>query len=130
MKYQYNRARPDAIAKFHGKKLTARVDVDTPGYPSNHTITGYVISGILSKMFPNVSEKLNKIAERNAASRVELGVHFPSDVEAGKIYADDLLKRLDRDELPKVTTQEEEMKPKKKYKYSDLPAHVYGKEAY
>ena len=130
MKYQYNRARPDAIAKFHGKKLTAKVDVDTPGYPSNHTITGYVISGILSEMFPNVTEKLNKIAERNAASRVELGVHFPSDVEAGEIYAEELLKRLNRDELPEVTTQEEEMKPRKKYKYSDLPAHVYGKEAY
>ena len=67
-------------------------------------------------------KRLEKVAEDNSISRVELGVHFMSDVEAGKELAEQLLN--------KYQPEEELVKPKKQYRYGDLPAPVYGLEAY
>ena len=73
--------------------MTPHVAVDTPSYPSNHTAVGYVVAGVLAKKYPQHEKELLKIAEDNANSRVSLGVHFVSDVEAGKELADRLLDR-------------------------------------
>ena len=93
LKYSFNRLRPRDTAKFYGKNLTPYVAVDTPSYPSNHTAVGYVVAGVLSKKYPQHEKELLRIAEDNANSRVSLGVHFVSDVEAGKELADRLLDR-------------------------------------
>lgn len=93
LKYSYNRLRPRETAKFYGENLTPHVVVDTPSYPSNHTAVGYVVAGVLAKKYPQHEKELLKIAEDNANSRVSLGVHFVSDVEAGKELADRLLDR-------------------------------------
>ena len=93
LKYSYNRLRPRETAKFYGENLTPHVAVDTPSYPSNHTAVGYVVAGVLAKKYPQHEKELLKIAEDNANSRVSLGVHFVSDVEAGKELADRLLDR-------------------------------------
>ena len=124
-KFDYNRPRPKEVAESKGMKLKPHVEVNTPGYPSNHTIKGLVIANVLKRYHPNISTKVDKIANENAESRVSLGVHFPSDVEAGRIMAQGLIDNLNTDKLP-----EEEMSKKKKFTYADLPAHVYGKEAY
>jgi acid phosphatase (class A) len=56
-------------------------------YPSGHTTTGYVYATILSMMVP---EKVQVLYDRAAAysrNRVIAGVHFPTDIEAGRISA-------------------------------------------
>ena len=93
LKYSYNRLRPRETAKFYGKNLVPHVAVDTPSYPSNHTAVGYVVAGVLAKKYPEHEKELLRIAEDNANSRVSLGVHFVSDVDAGKELADRLLDR-------------------------------------
>jgi acid phosphatase (class A) len=60
---------------------------DNPSYPSGHATTGYVYATILSMMVP---EKAHAIFERAGVfgrNRVIAGVHFPTDVEAGKTSA-------------------------------------------
>lgn len=91
LKYSFNRLRPRETAKFYGKNLVPHVAVDTPSYPSNHTAVGYVVAGVLAKKYPEHERELLRIAEDNANSRVSLGVHFTSDVDAGKELADRLL---------------------------------------
>ena len=91
LKYSFNRLRPRETAKFYGKNLVPHVAVDTPSYPSNHTAVGYVVAGVLAKKYPEHERELLRIAEDNANSRVSLGVHFVSDVDAGKELADRLL---------------------------------------
>ena len=124
-KFDYNRPRPKEVAEAKGMKLTPHVEVNTPSYPSNHTIKGLIIADVLKRYHPNISKKVDKIAHNNAESRVSLGVHFPSDVDAGRIMARGLIQNLDTEKLP-----EEEITKSKKFTYADLPAHVYGKEAY
>ena len=122
MKYSFNRLRPRETAKYYGETLKPLVEVDTPSYPSNHTAVGETIAGILSRKYPQFKKELEKVAEDNSISRVELGVHFMSDVEAGKELAEQLLN--------KYQPEEELVKPKKQYRYGDLPAPTYGLEAY
>ena len=57
--------------------------------------------------YPQVSKELDEIANRNADSRVELGVHFPSDVEAGRLLAKELMNRFDKSQLPEKNLIEE-----------------------
>lgn len=92
-KFKYNRPRPREVAKMYDKKLNPHVSVDTPGYPSNHTVTGLVIAEVLSRRHPEHKTELMKIANDNAESRVSLGVHFVSDVEAGREFAKQMLER-------------------------------------
>jgi len=57
-----------------------------PGsYPSGHSIFGYLSAIILANMVP---EKASAIFERGheyGTNRIITGVHFPSDVEAGRL---------------------------------------------
>ncbi len=84
IKDHYNRKRPfvidPGIKPIYDQK-------PNPSYPSGHSTTGYVYATILSMMMP---EKAQVIFERAAVygrNRVIAGVHFPTDVEAGKTSA-------------------------------------------
>ena len=120
-KYNFNRPRPKATAKFYGEELTENAVVKTPSYPSNHAVRGYVIAAIMGKKYPEAQKLLDVIADKNAMSRVQLGVHFMRDIEAGREMADKMI------EMYEPPAEEEKTK---RLKYKDLPAPVYGKEAY
>lgn len=90
-KIYYNRARPfqsdDSVVK------TAVLDsksASNPSYPSGHAVQAYVLAGELSKLYPDRREYLDRVADRIAFSRVQGGVHYPSDIrygyEVAKIY--------------------------------------------
>lgn len=60
-------------------------------YPSKTTAECYVMAERLSECYPELREGLYALANRVATSRIQGGVHFPSDVEAGKSIAKGLL---------------------------------------
>ena len=98
-KYHFNRLRPKEAAIFYHKTLVPHVEVDTPSYPSNHAVVGFVVADILGRKHPEKKNDLMRIAQQNADSRVSLGVHYPIDVEAGKTFADQLIDRYIETEL-------------------------------
>lgn len=61
--------------------------ITRPSHPSGHTVTNHVWAYILSDLFPAKREALFARAYQIGMHRVEAGVHYPSDVEAGKHYA-------------------------------------------
>jgi hypothetical protein len=78
MKIKYMIDRPDF------KKL----NLNNPAFPSGHTIDAFVIASVLSKLHPEHRGEFFSLADRIAKSRVVLGVHFFSDLEAGKKCAE------------------------------------------
>lgn len=96
LKNHYNRPRPNEVAE----ELNINWDCDylssaqTPSYPSGHTIQAYICAGFLADQYPEHSKALYMIAELVSQSRIDRGVHFPSDVDYGRILAKELLEKL------------------------------------
>ena len=96
LKEYFNRPRPPECAKDMGVMFESD-DLDTaqsPSYPSGHTIQSYVMAGKLSDMFPEHEKELHALAEAISQSRIDRGVHYPSDVEYGKLIARQLLNQI------------------------------------
>ena len=56
----------------------------TYSYPSGHTAMGYFVANIIANQYPDYRTDLETIAEMIGQSRIDNGVHFPSDVEFGR----------------------------------------------
>lgn len=65
---------------------------DSPGYPSGHAIQIYSWLDMLVDLFPEKKTELEAFAQRLAWARVVGGVHFPSDLVAGRILVEQLMK--------------------------------------
>jgi acid phosphatase (class A) len=61
--------------------------ITRPSYPSGHTVTNHVWAHVLSDLFPNKKAALFKRAYEVGSNRMLGGVHYPSDVAAGKKLA-------------------------------------------
>ncbi len=61
--------------------------ITRPSYPSGHTVTNHVWAYILSELFPQKRATLFARALEISNHRVDAGVHYPSDVKAGKQLA-------------------------------------------
>jgi len=89
LKYKFNRPRPGQLAASLGINL-GELDFETamtPAYPSGHAIQSHVIANILSRMNPKFKKSLEMLADRISLSRMQAGVHYPSDLLIGKEIA-------------------------------------------
>jgi len=81
MKYQ--RARPHQISD---KIQTTKTKTDdTPAFPSGHSMMAHGLERVLSKEYPDKTEKLKRMANKISLSRMQMGSHYPSDLKAGKM---------------------------------------------
>ncbi len=79
--------------------------IDKPGtpenpswaYPSGHSLWGYSTALVLAAMLPEKREAILARGRQYGWSRVVGGVHWPSDVAAGRIAAVAMVDRLARD---------------------------------
>lgn len=83
LKNDFNRPRP--------YQLDSRIEnLEAPGhasYPSGHSSTSHVHAYILGHIFPEYQDHFLGVASDMAFSRETRGVHYPSDSEAGKVFA-------------------------------------------
>ena len=84
VKEHYNRPRPFVLDPQIKPILKQAANAS---YPSGHATTGYVYTIILSMMLPEKAQALYDRAAIYGNNRVVAGVHFPTDVDAGKISA-------------------------------------------
>ena len=92
LKHHFMRARPGTLAvslgvDFNGDYLKT---AQTPSYPSGHTVQAYVCAEYCARKYPEHSRGLYMIAELVGQSRIDRGVHFPTDVEYGKVIAKEI----------------------------------------
>ena len=92
-KEHFNTARPYQLARAIGMEF----DFDdyesarTPSYPSGHTAQAFYTAHTLSEMYPELRANLFEVAQMIADSRIDFGVHFPSDNKSKKMLADALI---------------------------------------
>ena len=92
-KNKFDRPRPWQMAK-HFKFDYPDIHTETgesPSYPSGHATGAFLLAEILSKKHPKYKNKLFKYAEEVAENRMKGGVHYPSDIRAGKLLAKELI---------------------------------------
>jgi acid phosphatase (class A) len=89
-KLKYARPRPYVVEP----KLKVAQPLPHGAFPSGHSFGSYVNAEILSRLAPDRREDLMNSAHEFAWSRELLGVHYPSDSEAGRIWAADFVRFL------------------------------------
>jgi acid phosphatase (class A) len=83
-KAHFDRPRPPTVSKAVKPALDAPTSAS---YPSGHATFAYVHAILLADMVPEKSREIFERAARYARSRVIAGVHFPSDIAAGRLSA-------------------------------------------
>jgi acid phosphatase (class A) len=70
---------------------------ETASYPSSHATSGYVMGMLLAEMLPEKAGGIRSRAEEFANGRLVCGVHFPTDISAGRRAAEAIVARLKAD---------------------------------
>jgi acid phosphatase (class A) len=93
-KYKYLRVRPNVLdPDIHNLEET-----NWAAYPSGHAANSYVNAYIYQELAPEFSEVFIKDAYDMAHSREIIGVHYPSDSEASRVLARQLVNKLFQNE--------------------------------
>lgn len=100
-KSRYQRPRPYQRMQLHRvcNKGDAPIREEHPmhgaSYPSGHSVHGWTVAMILSRVAPERAQALMDRAEEYEESRLICGMHFPTDIEAGQVVAAAVVTRLD-----------------------------------
>ncbi len=65
-----------------------------PSYPAGHAVQSRIVALAYGMMFPDMATKFIEAADRIAENRVVAGVHFTSDLVAGKTLAEDIFELI------------------------------------
>ncbi len=91
-KQLFNRPRPaDADPQHRVKPLFDETD---PGYPSGHGARSAMYAMVLANLLPDLKDPLLARGQQLGFDRVIAGMHFPSDITAGRALATNLLHTL------------------------------------
>lgn len=88
MKKRFNRVRPSIMKKELGHAIEIPAH---PAYPSGHAIGAYTMAYLLQELDPSSAKDYLKDAQRISENREIAGLHYPSDSEAGRLIARQLV---------------------------------------
>ncbi len=66
-------------------------------YPSGHSTRGTLYALVLSEIFPEKKEAILAESRTIGWHRIELAMHFPTDVFAGRVLAQAIVRELKAD---------------------------------
>lgn len=79
-KLKYKRQRPQIL----DKSITAPINAPkTYSYPCEHAVTAAAAANVLAYFYPEKADSILKMAHAASQSRIDAGVQYASDVEAG-----------------------------------------------
>jgi len=114
-KKHFTRVRPYQQFKEASGKPEWENPMDFTSYPSGHTHASWLMGLILTAIDPAHTEEIMKVAYELGQSRVILGYHYQSDVDAGRVAGSITFARLcaQQDFLDMLETAKKEYKNKK-----------------
>jgi acid phosphatase (class A) len=91
-KKNWNRVRPRlADPRIHP---CVKLKSEDASYPSAHASQGIIWASILSEIYPDHRDQLMARGEQIGQDRIIGGVHYPSDVRAGRQIGEAIVKKL------------------------------------
>jgi hypothetical protein len=90
-KIKYKRARP------HVLDPSVKPIINSPAtysYPCEHSVTAAAAANVLAYFYPAQADSILQLAHAAAQSRVDAGVQFPSDIEAGWKLGEQVAKEI------------------------------------
>jgi len=92
LKVYYQRPRPNQMGYYTGQDIHpfATSSGHSPAYPSGHALQSRFLLKIVASKYPKYAQKIKKLADDIAFTRIVLGVHYPSDNQFGFEIADKL----------------------------------------
>lgn len=94
LKKHHNRARPEQFAAAHNIPFQTSITHSTfhPAYPSGHALDSYIMSHFLKILSPEHSDEIEEFSRKMRESRLDAGLHYPSDNQISKDLAHDIIK--------------------------------------
>jgi hypothetical protein len=94
LKVHFNRPRPYQLANYYKLKLFPfdSFSANSASYPSGHTLQASVMLNVIGSMYPTQYKYCRSIIDDIAESRINLGLHYPSDNDFALEVADKILK--------------------------------------
>jgi len=68
----------------------------TFSYPSGHSTESMVLGLVLADLFPDHRDALIAVAREIGWHRIELGRHYPTDIYAGRVFAQAIVREMKR----------------------------------
>ena len=92
LKESNQRPRPYQVAMYLDVELHPydTVSGNSPSWPSGHSCQARMLTLCLSEMYPDLQDKLTRIENMVHNSRLVMGIHYPSDLQAGADLADEM----------------------------------------
>lgn len=90
MKYKFLRPRPYQLAPyFEGNIQSLDMSAEeSPAYPSGHSMMGFALSKLYANRYPDHASTFIDLGRKVGLSRIQAGVHYPSDVTYAKHLTD------------------------------------------
>lgn len=94
-KQRYDRVRPSVLAEKLERPLDSSIDIPAhPAYPSGHATGAYGLAYLLQELDPANAVRYLADARQIGENREVAGVHYPSDTEAGRLLARQIVDAL------------------------------------
>jgi acid phosphatase (class A) len=86
LKHLINRPRPYQLAYAYDMPIYPLIHTNacSASYPSGHALSAFLIAEFYSRKYPQYRPELTVLGERIAYSRVQMGIHYPSDSAISK----------------------------------------------
>lgn len=94
LKYYHQRPRPYQLAHYYKLKLFPYKGLSnhSPSFPSGHSFQAKLLTEVIGNKFPELYSQMQKILDDINYSRLYLGFHYQSDIDAGIFCANEVLK--------------------------------------
>jgi len=90
LKYENNRPRPlHYLRDMSSEELQIKYK-KSPSFPSGHTTIAYFLCDVLSANIPELQQDLQTLAALIGQTRIENAVHFPTDIDYGRLVGETL----------------------------------------